>query len=447
MTQGPLKNTVFDFWAMVLSEESQLIVMVTSEVESNRQKCYRYWPASEGEEVSNDFITVECLGNTDEGHSVITQLLVTQGSQSLEVAHMRFKDWPDHGVPADPRQFTRLVSMAMLYNADKAGPAVVHCSAGIGRSGVFIVVAYLRGALLRLAQHGEEALSASDPEQAAPVHDVVRLMRESRHPNVVQKVDQYKFIYTALAEIVEECLGLAPLHIASQKAAAGIIKPAEFDHIQAVHAEATGALLSPAPATPQFSSTTRSAAAPTPPPPTNSPPQDSPEPNPFLADARAPAVVGKDGNPFAAAGAGGQSDGGSTPPLVPRGGAGRSTPPPPPRPGTPPLGDAHAAPAPKKPQPAQISFMETFFASNNSLDSSVQSENGKVCRDCGLVCMSSCPAFSSPRLSLSLVRAPYLSPSRLPSLALSISCHLSLLLCSSFYVPARRFFPLFHPQT
>ena len=243
MTQGPMPNTVFDFWAMVFNERCPMIVMVTSEVESGRTKCHMYWPASEGEEVSNDYITVECTDSVDYGHSVVTHLTVIVGDESLEVVHVRFKDWPDHGVPADPRCFTKLVSTAMELNANKPGPVVVHCSAGIGRSGAYIVVSYIRGALLHLSEQDAAFLEGMDATHVAPVHDIVRFMRESRHPSVVQKPDQYVFIYTALAGIVEEFTDLAPLSIAPDKVQSGAISQSEYEHIEHIEqVHAQGAL-------------------------------------------------------------------------------------------------------------------------------------------------------------------------------------------------------------
>ncbi|XP_011704947.1 PREDICTED: tyrosine-protein phosphatase corkscrew-like, partial [Wasmannia auropunctata] len=156
-TQGCLPNTIQDFWHMVYQENTRVIVMTTKEIERGKNKCARYWP-EEGEtsEYGNEW-KVRAVSRTSTADYTLREFLL-QGtkpefSESRRIYHYHFQAWPDHGVPSDPgcvlnflhdvnaRQELIAASLAPKDQDEPCiGPILVHCSAGIGRTGTFIVI-------------------------------------------------------------------------------------------------------------------------------------------------------------------------------------------------------------------------------------------------------------------------------------------------------------------
>ncbi|KAG3264993.1 protein tyrosine phosphatase, non-receptor type 20 [Ictidomys tridecemlineatus] len=119
-TQGPLPHTTNDFWQMVLENNSNVIAMITRDVEDGVMKCHNYWPISL--KISQVIsVTVKCYTGT-----------------SHSVKHLQFTNWPDHGTPTSADDFIKYVRY--VRKSHLTGPIVVHCSAGVGRTGVFICV-------------------------------------------------------------------------------------------------------------------------------------------------------------------------------------------------------------------------------------------------------------------------------------------------------------------
>eukprot|EP00039_Didymoeca_costata_P000913 m.48017 g.48017 ORF g.48017 m.48017 type:complete len:1238 (-) comp10545_c0_seq1:17-3730(-) len=211
MTQGPLANTVADFWAMVFANQASLIVMVTSEVEKNRRKCHRYWPAMVGDVASAGEIQVEFLALQDRGHTEHSKLKVVKNGQILEVDHIRFKNWPDHGVPAKPDSFIGFVELASALQGANTTPIVIHCSAGVGRSGVFAGTFYMRRQLLRLARLNSAELQHIQKDlKHMNIYEMVRDMRSRRNKFIVQTQDQYLFLYFMAVALIEHIQEAAP---------------------------------------------------------------------------------------------------------------------------------------------------------------------------------------------------------------------------------------------
>ncbi|KAB5517058.1 hypothetical protein PHYPO_G00185100 [Pangasianodon hypophthalmus] len=133
-TQGPVHETVYDFWRMIWQEQSACIVMVTNLVEVGRVKCYKYWP--DDAEVYGDFkvtfVEVEPLAE----YVVRTFTLERRGFNEVrEVKQFHFTGWPDHGVPYHATGLLSFIRRVKMSNPPTAGPIVVHCSAGAGRTG------------------------------------------------------------------------------------------------------------------------------------------------------------------------------------------------------------------------------------------------------------------------------------------------------------------------
>ncbi|KAK0091204.1 hypothetical protein PV326_003588 [Microctonus aethiopoides] len=207
-TQGCLPNTVQDFWHMVYQENTQVIVMTTKEMERGKNKCARYWP-EEGEvsEYGGEW-KVRALARTSTADYTLREFLL-QGnkpnfSEPRKIYHYHFQAWPDHGVPLDPgcvlnflhdvnaRQESIAASLSSNGQAlTSVGPILVHCSAGIGRTGTFIVIDMI---LDQIKRHGLDC--------EIDIQRTIQRVRSQRS-GMVQTEAQYKFVYLAVLHYIE----------------------------------------------------------------------------------------------------------------------------------------------------------------------------------------------------------------------------------------------------
>ncbi|XP_073907994.1 receptor-type tyrosine-protein phosphatase delta isoform X19 [Castor canadensis] len=186
-TQGSLPETFGDFWRMMWEQRSATVVMMTKLEERSRVKCDQYWP-SRGTE-THGLVQVTLLDTVELAtYCVRTFALYKNGSsEKREVRQFQFTAWPDHGVPEHPTPFLAFLRRVKTCNPPDAGPMVVHCSAGVGRTGCFIVI----DAMLERIKH----------EKTVDIYGHVTLMRAQRN-YMVQTEDQYIFIHDALLEAV-----------------------------------------------------------------------------------------------------------------------------------------------------------------------------------------------------------------------------------------------------
>ncbi|XP_031733678.1 protein tyrosine phosphatase receptor type Fa isoform X10 [Anarrhichthys ocellatus] len=184
-TQGPLPETLSDFWRMVWEQRTCTIIMMTRLEEKSRVKCDQYWP-SRGTETYG-MIQVTMLDTVELAtYSVRTFALYKNGSsEKREVRQFQFMAWPDHGVPEYPTPTLAFLRRVKACNPPDAGPMVVHCSAGVGRTGCFIVIE----AMLERMKH----------VKSVDIYGHVTCMRAQRN-YMVQTEDQYIFIHEALLE-------------------------------------------------------------------------------------------------------------------------------------------------------------------------------------------------------------------------------------------------------
>ncbi|KAM4523845.1 receptor-type tyrosine-protein phosphatase O isoform 2-T2 [Fundulus diaphanus] len=180
-TQGPLPETRNDFWKMVLQQKSPIVVMLTQCNERRRVKCDHYWPFTD-EPVMYGDISVEMLSEEGAPEWIIRKFRLGYADESLDVLHLNYTSWPDHGVPTvnaieSILQFVHIVRQQANRTKD---PIIVHCSAGVGRTGTFI-------ALDRLMQHIREHEFV----------DILGMVSEMRSHRVcmVQTEEQYVFIH------------------------------------------------------------------------------------------------------------------------------------------------------------------------------------------------------------------------------------------------------------
>ncbi|KAL5108423.1 Tyrosine-protein phosphatase non-receptor type 11 [Taenia crassiceps] len=222
-TQGTLPNTIVDFWRMVWQEHSAIIVMITKEVERGRNKCSRYWPTPTQPTLElpsyGGTLLVRHLAEQNLETYILRELHLSRnppaansGSgktysvsgdvKSFVVYHYQFHAWPDHGTPADPScvlNFMFDISKRVESLAE-CGPMVVHCSAGIGRSGTFIVIDMLINYIKRYGLQCDIDISRT-----------VQAVREQRS-GMVQIETQYRFIYKAVQNFVSTLSQRLQLH-------------------------------------------------------------------------------------------------------------------------------------------------------------------------------------------------------------------------------------------
>ncbi|KAL1458006.1 hypothetical protein WDU94_008182 [Cyamophila willieti] len=183
-TQGPLASTVGDFWHMLVEAGSTLVVMVTTLVERGRTKCHKYWPSlGETLELSNGRFNISCAKEeADPSGSFVFREFVLRDSQTGEkrdVTQMQYLAWPDHGVPDDVNRFLAFTRQVRHERSGMVEPAIVHCSAGIGRTGVLILM--------------ETAMCLIEANQPVYPLEICRQMRNQR-AMMIQTPSQYKFV-------------------------------------------------------------------------------------------------------------------------------------------------------------------------------------------------------------------------------------------------------------
>ncbi|CAK8678007.1 unnamed protein product [Clavelina lepadiformis] len=185
--QGPKPNTVNDFWRMVFEQRCKVIVMVTQLKEGPMTKCEKYWPEPGEDETFGD-ILVRTNNELPYG-DFICRYLSAQSIKTKEViavTHFQYVTWPDHGIPPTTTSLLRLHQAAINAQTGSAGPLLVHCSAGVGRTGTFIALDILSEQL--------------EHEGKINVFETVYEMRQSR-TEMVQSLAQYVYIHKLLAEM------------------------------------------------------------------------------------------------------------------------------------------------------------------------------------------------------------------------------------------------------
>ncbi|KAM8930638.1 receptor-type tyrosine-protein phosphatase C [Pelodytes ibericus] len=185
--QGPKDETMNDFWRMIWEQKSTIIVMVTRCEEGNRNKCAQYWPMAEDEtEVFGDIVVTmkEEKGFPD---YITRKLHIAHKREKSErdVTHIQFTVWPDHGVPDDPNLLLKLRRRINALSNFFSGPIVVHCSAGVGRTGTYISI--------------DAMLEGVEAEGRVDVYGYVVQLRRQRCL-MVQVESQYIFIHKSLVE-------------------------------------------------------------------------------------------------------------------------------------------------------------------------------------------------------------------------------------------------------
>ncbi|KAM3928940.1 tyrosine-protein phosphatase non-receptor type 3 isoform 2-T2 [Leptodactylus fuscus] len=195
-TQGPLPHTCTHFWQMVWDNRLTLIIMLTTLTERGRTKCHQYWPDPPDVMEYGNF-RVTCNSEDCTIAFVFREIILTnkETGEELPVSHLQYVAWPDHGVPDESSDFLEFVTCVRQKRV-KNQPILVHCSAGIGRTGVLITM--------------ETAMCLIEQNQPVYPLDIVRQMRDQR-PMMIQTSSQYKFVCEAILRIYKDGL-IQPLH-------------------------------------------------------------------------------------------------------------------------------------------------------------------------------------------------------------------------------------------
>uniref|UniRef100_A0A8C7CGK0 Receptor-type tyrosine-protein phosphatase U n=1 Tax=Oncorhynchus kisutch TaxID=8019 RepID=A0A8C7CGK0_ONCKI len=184
---GPKQETVYDFWRMVWQENCFSIVMITKLVEVGRVKCCKYWP--DDSEMYGDIKITLLKTETLSEYTVRTFAMERRGySAKHEVRQFHFTSWPEHGVPYHATGLLAFIRRVKASTPPDAGPVVVHCSVGAGRTGCYIVL--------------DVMLDMAECEGVVDIYNCVKTLC-SRRINMIQTEEQYIFIHDA---ILEACL-------------------------------------------------------------------------------------------------------------------------------------------------------------------------------------------------------------------------------------------------
>jgi len=193
LAQGPLAGTTPHFWSLVWEQQSKAVIMLNRVMEKGTLKCHQYWPTTKGETMMFEEVglSVENIEMSPGQHYNISTLRITNAktNETRDVLHFHYTTWPDFGVPTCPDTFLEFLGAVRESGSmDKeVGPALVHCSAGIGRSGTFILV---DSCLLEAENFGPEVVC---------IKQRLLDMRTYRM-GLIQTEDQLKFSYQSIIE-------------------------------------------------------------------------------------------------------------------------------------------------------------------------------------------------------------------------------------------------------
>ncbi|XP_053562641.1 tyrosine-protein phosphatase non-receptor type 22-like isoform X1 [Bombina bombina] len=194
-TQGPLPNTVTDFWRMIWEYNTGVIVMACMEFEMGKKKCERYWAELGPEALQFGPFIITCKYEEKKTDYVIRTLHATYGNETRIVHQLHYKNWPDHDVPSSVDHILDLIKDMHFFQQDDNIPICIHCSAGCGRTGVICVIDYI----WRLLKDGIIPMNFS-------IYYIIQEMRTQR-ASLVQTKEQYELVYNAVIHLFKKELG------------------------------------------------------------------------------------------------------------------------------------------------------------------------------------------------------------------------------------------------
>ena len=192
-TQGPIPQTIEDFWTIIWELNSKVIVMLCNLFENNKKKCENYWETEMKQfkvkvkkEIKNDIYYIREI-----------QLINLLNKEERNITQIHYMNWPDHGVPDNNKLkiFSEINELVDKFNSNNM-PIIVHCSAGVGRTGTFIAMYLLEKEILK-------QIEDKCPIIRIIVFNIVRKLKEMRM-YMVQTLEQYKLIYSFVEYLLED---------------------------------------------------------------------------------------------------------------------------------------------------------------------------------------------------------------------------------------------------
>ncbi|KAM6895838.1 tyrosine-protein phosphatase non-receptor type 12 isoform 2-T2 [Xenentodon cancila] len=195
-TQGPLPNTVIDFWRMIWEYNVAVIVMACREFEMGRKKCERYFPLPEEETMSVGPFKISYESEQTRTDYNIKMLTVKYENETRRITQFHYINWPDHDVPSSFDSILDMIGLMREYQENDDVPICVHCSAGCGRTGAICAIDYTWN-----------LLKAGKIPEDFNVFRLIQEMRTQRH-SAVQTKEQYELVHKAIAQLFEKQLCL-----------------------------------------------------------------------------------------------------------------------------------------------------------------------------------------------------------------------------------------------
>ncbi|XP_014848075.1 PREDICTED: tyrosine-protein phosphatase non-receptor type 12 isoform X2 [Poecilia mexicana] len=195
-TQGPLPNTVIDFWRMNWEYNVAVIVMACREFEMGRKKCERYFPSRDEEPLSFGPFRISCESEQQRTDYFIRTLTVQNNNETRRISQFHYINWPDHDVPSSFDSILDMIGLMREYQENDDVPICVHCSAGCGRTGAICAIDYTWN-----------LLKAGKIPEDFNVFRLIQEMRTQRH-SAVQTKEQYELVHRAIAQLFEKQLQL-----------------------------------------------------------------------------------------------------------------------------------------------------------------------------------------------------------------------------------------------
>ncbi|CAM4560978.1 unnamed protein product [Leuciscus chuanchicus] len=195
-TQGPLPNTVLDFWRMIWEYRVAVITMACREFEMGRKKCERYFPVFGDEPMTFGPFRISCESEQPRTDYFIRTLTVEFDHETRRVTQFHYVNWPDHDVPSSFDSILDMIALMREYQEHDDVPICVHCSAGCGRTGAICAIDYTWN-LLKAGRIPEDF----------NVFQLIQEMRTQRH-SAVQTKEQYELVHRAIAQLFEKQLML-----------------------------------------------------------------------------------------------------------------------------------------------------------------------------------------------------------------------------------------------
>uniref|UniRef100_A0A914YU92 protein-tyrosine-phosphatase n=1 Tax=Panagrolaimus superbus TaxID=310955 RepID=A0A914YU92_9BILA len=211
LTQGPLETTAEDFWQMVWEQNSRIIVMLNNIMEKGSIKCYHYFVDNDEKEKTFGNFSIKMEEERGTGvyrirtiklTALDKKFLVDDEESTRTISHFHYINWPDFGVPNETRSFLEFLektnqAQILLKEEKIESPVIVHCSAGIGRSGAYVIV----DCVLNYLQKGNQSDSAAGDTVEVPksIDELVIFIRRHRM-GLIQTPEQLRFCWKAIVD-------------------------------------------------------------------------------------------------------------------------------------------------------------------------------------------------------------------------------------------------------